>query len=174
MTDIILTKEQFSRLPYRDTEINRAKSYGEIIGLLEGHGIRDYQFTKYQGTDVLAFPVKVRRGEVDYSLMVKLTVPRLMYYKAKGRGKPDLTYLEKESWRIFWWFLKSKLEAIEFGISDEVREFMANISHALPDGREVNLGEMVLGNMDRLDKLALPGPSEWRRVVEAEAKEGSR
>lgn len=79
---------------------------------------------------------------------------------------PPCTHLAVSGAR---WF-KDKLEAIEFGISDEVREFMYNIAHALPDGREVSLGEMITENLQQLDKLALPDQST-RRVVDAEVLE---
>jgi len=170
MSEIILTKEQYNRLPYKTTTISKGKTYGEIIGLLEIHGIKDYQFTRYQGTDQLAFPLIIQRKDVEKRFLVKLTVPRLMYLKrvGKGRNAPKrLTYLENVSWRIFWWHLKSKLEAIEFGISDEVKEFMYHIHYELTDGREVSLGELLIDNADQLAKLSA---LEDMRVVEADYK----
>ncbi len=167
MTEIELTKAQYNSLPYKATTIERGKTFGAIIGLLETHGIQDYQWTKYQGTDQLAFPLKVERKGMEQKFLVKLTVPKLMYPKKKGRyGPTTLTYLENVSWRIFWWHLKSKLEAIEYGISDEVKEFMYNIHYSLPDGREVSLGETLLENADNLDKLyAL----EDKRIIKVES-----
>jgi len=166
MNEVFLTDEQYGRLPYKSTTISRAKTYGEIIGLLEGHGIKDYQWTRFQENDQLAFPLKIKRPDVELGFMVKLNVPRLMYPMKLGKGRnapKKVTYLENISWRIFWWHLKSKLEAIEYGISDEIKEFMYNINYALPDGREVNLGELVMENASQLDKLAA---LEDRRVVE--------
>jgi len=160
VTEIYLTKEQWARLPYKNTAITRARTYGDIIGLLEGHGIKDYRWTRYQGQDVLEFPLVVKRGDVERGFMVRLTVPKLYYTKKMGRAKnapKKQVYLENVSWRIFWWYLKSKLEAIQYGISDEIREFMYNITYALPDGQQVTLGEAVLEHMDRLGRLeALP------------------
>lgn len=173
MTEIFLTDEQWKRLPYKSTTIIRGKTFGEIIGLLESHGISDYQWTKYQGTDQLAFPLKINRDDVEQSFMVKLTVPKLYYPKRVGRGRSapkTMTYLENVSWRIFWWHLKSKLEAIEYGISDEVQEFMYHINYALPDGTEVNLGRALIENVENLNKLtALPEPE--RKIVESKSKE---
>lgn len=171
MSEIFLTDEQYARIPYKGTEVSKGKTLGQIIGLLEDHGITDYQWTKLQGMDQLAFPLKIRRADVDVGFLVKLTVPRLMYSLRVGRsryGPKTMTYLENVSWRVFWWHLKSKLEAIEYGISDEAREFMYNIHYALPDGREVGLGEMILDNVQQLDKL---GALEDRRIVKAEIKE---
>jgi hypothetical protein len=173
MSSITLTTEQYNRLPYKGSEITRGKSYGEIIGLLEQHGITAYQFTKnLEGVDVLAFPLKIKHRDREVSFMVKLTVPRLQYPVKRGRGYnavTTMTYLEKESWRVFWWYLKSKLEAIEFGISDEVREFLPDIYHKLPSGEEVSLSDLIKDNAARLDKLALPDKSASEpRSVEAE------
>ncbi len=173
MSEIYLTEKQWSRLPYKTTKIDRNRTYLEIIKLLETHGISDYQWTRYQGMDRLAFPIKIERQDVDQGFMVKLTVPRLMYNKRKTGGayaKKTMTYLEKESWRIFWWYLKSKLEAIEFGISDTVREFMYNINYALPDGTEINLGRTLIENVENLNKLtALPDPD--RKIIETTIEE---
>jgi len=170
MSEIYLTDEQWKRLPYKTTTISKGKTYGEIIGLLETHGISDYQWTRLQGTDQLAFPIKIMRQDIEQSFLVKLTVPKLFYPKRHGRGRnapKTMTYLENVSWRIFWWHFKSKLEAIEFGISDEVREFMYNINYALPDGTEVNLGQVLVENVENLSKLAA---LEDRTRVEADYK----
>lgn len=169
-SEIYLTDEQWKRLPYKTTIISKGKTYGEIIGLLETHGISDYQWTRLQGTDQLAFPINIKRQDIEQSFLVKLTVPRLFYPKRHGRGRSapkTMTYLENVSWRVFWWHFKSKLEAIEFGISDEVREFMYNINYALPDGTEVNLGQVLVDNVENLSKIAA---LEDRTSVEAEYK----
>lgn len=169
-SEIYLTDEQWKRLPYKSTTIIKGKTYGEIIGLLETHGISDYQWTRYQGKDQLAFPINIKRQDIEQGFLVKLTVPKLFYPKRIGRGRnapKKMIYLENVSWRIFWWHLKSKLEAIEFGISDEVREFMYNINYALPDGTEVNLGQTLIDNVENLSKLAA---LEDRTKVKADYK----
>ncbi len=157
MSEITLTKEQYMKLPYRTSTVSQGRTYGEIIGLLRDHGIKDYQFTTLGGVDVLAFPLKVSHQGKETTFTVKLTVPKLMYMMPKGKGRyspKTITYLEKESWRIFWWYLKSKLEAIECGISDEVHEFMYNINQLLPDGSEMSLGDLIMAKADGLSKLA--------------------
>ncbi len=159
MSEIVLTDEQYKSLPYAHTTIPRSKTYGEIIGLLEAHHIPDYQFTKVQGREVLSFPIRVKRRDVEQGFVVKMTVPKLLYPVSKGRyGPKTMTYLENVSWRVFWWHIKSKLEAIEYGISDELREFMYNITYSLTDQegqkKEVTLGEEVLDNLEQLPKLS--------------------
>ena len=172
MTEIQLSKKQYDRLPYKTTKIIKGKTYGEIIGLLETHGIQDYQWTRLEGTDQLAFPLTVERRGMEKRFLVKLTVPKLMYPKKTGRyGPTTLTYLENVSWRIFWWHLKSKLEAIEFGISDEVKEFMYNIHFSLPDGTEVSLGEALIENAEQLAKLSALEDKSKPIQVEANFRE---
>jgi hypothetical protein len=173
MTVVNLTKEQYDRLPYKSTTVTKGRTYGEVIGLLEDYGIEDYRWTKWKGTDMLEFPLTVTRNDVEYPFMVKLTVPRLFYpKKAKGDRRRDApktnTYLEKTSWRIFHWYLKSRLEAISYGISDEITEFMYHVNYALPDGTELKLGEAILDNVNNLSKLS---QLEDRREVDAEVVE---
>lgn len=169
MTEIELTKKQYDRLPYKTTTITKGRTYGEIIGMLETHGIKDYQFTKFEDSNQLAFPLTIHRKGIDQKFLVKLTVPRLMYLKRVGRGRTEktLTYLENVSWRIFWWHLKSKLEAIEYGISDEIKEFMYDIHYSLEDGSEVSLGQTLIDNAENLSKL---GALEDKREVIADYK----
>jgi len=160
MNDIILTDEQYKSLPYKGTSVPRAKTYGEIIGLLESHDIHDYQYLKVKGQEILSFPIIVKRRDVEQGFVVKLSVPKLFYPVKKGRSKyaeSTLTYLENESWRIFWWHLKSKLEAIEYGISTELKEFMYDITYSLTnehgEKQDVSIGETMFDNIQRLPEL---------------------
>lgn len=115
---------------------------------------------------------------MERNFVVKLTVPHLMYPVAVGKGRNAprrLTYLENVSWRVFWWFLKSKLEAVQYGISDEFREFMPNIIHLLPEDqegvrREMSLGDLILERADNLSRLSLEAPAEkvGLKVISAE------
>ena len=160
MTDIYLTDEQYKKLPYKGTVVPRSRTYGEIIGLLEAHNITDYQYLKVQGQEMFSFPITVKRHDVEQGFLIKMEVPKLYYEMTIGRGyhaKKTMKYLENESWRIFWWYLKSKLEAIEFGISDEFKEFLYNITYSLPDHqgqrRDILLGEELSNNLEQLPKL---------------------
>jgi hypothetical protein len=163
MSEIVLTDAQY--------EVSRARTYGEIIGLLEAHGITDYQYLKFEGREVLSFPITVKRADITQKFIVKMSVPRLMYAKRSvGGGKyarKTMTYLEKESWRVFWWYLKSKLNAVEYGISDDLREFMPTITYKITDAtgreKETSIGEEVLENLNQLPKLL---PAKDRAALE--------
>ena len=175
MKEIFLTEEQYKNLPYKTTIVTKGKSLGHVIGMLEDHGVVNYRWTKVDRVDLLEFPLKIEKNGVEYPFKVSMTVPRLMYpMKPKGsrsRSSPKtMTYLENISWRIFHWYLKSKLDAISYGISDVLEEFMYHVNHELPDGSSISLGEMIMDNVNNLDKItSLPDKSEEpRRVIEIE------
>jgi hypothetical protein len=166
----ILTDEQWKALKYKNTTVKKATTKGEITGLLETNNIENYSIGKINGVETVMFPIKVSRNGIDYALVIKVTVPRICYNTKKGKGryaKKEKVYYEDVSWRVTWWYLKSKLEAIEYGVSDMMTEFMFNAFHVLPDGREVKLSEVVANNLGNLDKVALPDNSQ-RKYVDAE------
>lgn len=174
MSEITLTKEQWNRLPYKNTTITKGRTYGDIIGMLEEHNINGYVFGKdpATGIDMLVFPIKFMYNDKEIGFTVKLNVPRLWYSipTRRGRNAPvKPTYLENVSWRMFYWFLEKKLQAIEYGISDEVREFMYNTNFKLPDNRgEKSVGQMLLENAEHLDRLSQLEDNSGRRIIEVE------
>jgi len=169
LVETVLTDDQWKSLKYKNTTVKKGATKGEIMGLLESSHIEDYSIGKVNGIETVMFPIKVSRNGIDYALMIKITVPRICYYVKKGKGRNATkikTYYEDVSWRVAWWYLKSKLEAVEYGVSDIMTEFMFNAFHVLPDGREVKLAEVVANNLGNLDKLALPDNTQ-RTYVDA-------
>jgi hypothetical protein len=144
LNEITLTKDQYEHLPYKDTKLTKDDTFGAIVGLLRKYGIKRYMMDGDE--DEFTFVLTVKHLDMERNFPVKISVPHLMYYKpvAPRSKKLTLTYLENESWRVAWWYLKAKLDAITYGISDGFKEFMPNIYHALPDGKEVMLSDIIL------------------------------
>jgi len=174
VSEVFLTEEQYKNLNYKTTTVTKGKTYGQIIGMLEDHGVTNYRWTKLDNIDLLEFPLKIEKNGVEYPFKVSMTVPRLMYpMKPKGsrsRNAPKtMTYLEMVSWRIFHWYLKTKLDAISYGITDVLEEFMYHVNYALPNGTSISLGEMIMDNVNNLDKISsLEHKEPERRFVEVE------
>jgi len=180
MKEITLTKEQYDQLPYKDTKLTKDDTFGQIVGLLRRHGIRKYFMD--EESDAFSFILTVKYKDLEKSFPVKFTVPHLLYMRkvnpqSRAKNPPmQLTYLENESWRVAWWYLKAKLDAITYGISDDFREFMPNIYHVLPDKTEVNLSDIILSAKKLNDFVQLEDNSEdskppaesTRREVDAE------
>jgi hypothetical protein len=176
MKEITLTKEQYEHLPYKNTKLNKDDSFGDIVGLLRKHGIRKYFMDEDE--EAFSFILTVKYRDMERQFPVKVTVPHLLYPKkvnSRSKNSPEkLTYLENESWRVAWWYLKAKLDAIMYGISDDFREFMPNIYHVLPDKTEVNLSDIIL-NAKKLndfiqieDQTEPTPPEDKRREIDAE------
>lgn len=169
LVETVLTDDQWKALKYKNTTVKKATTKGEITGLLESNNVENYSIGKVEGVETVMFPIKVSRNSIDYALMIKVTVPRICYFTKKGKGRNATRvkiYYEDVSWRVAFWYLKSKFEAIEYGVSDIMTEFMFNAFHVLPDGREVKLAEVVANNLGNLDKIALPDNSQ-RTYVDA-------
>lgn len=170
--EIILTKELYDKLPYKKSTLSKDDTFGDIIGLLRRHGIKKYFMD--EETETLSFQLLVKMRDMERSFLVKLQVPHLMYPKPTRKGSryspKTNTYLEKESWRMLWWYLKCKLESVEYGIGDDLREFLPNIFYGLP-GKEpnINLADAILENADQIARMKqLPDEREKPQVIDAE------
>jgi hypothetical protein len=174
LKEIILTKEQYDHLPYKDTKLTKDDSFGDIVGLLRRHGIRKYFMDEDE--EAFSFILTVKFKDMEKQFPVKVTVPHLMYLKrvdprSRAKDPPmQMTYLENESWRVAWWYLKAKLDAITYGISDDFREFMPNIYHVLPDKTEVNLSDIILSANKLNDFIQLEDNSEESKPTEEQSR----
>jgi len=54
------------------------------------------------------------------------------------------TYNYEQSMRLFYWYIKSKLEAVAYGVKTFEKEFLDDLIYRLPDGRDVKVGDMIL------------------------------
>lgn len=175
MREIILSQDDYDTLPCKGSKLTKDDTIGDIIGLLRKRGIKKYAMDDEEETIGFEYKVKLPDMEQPMSLFVKLTVPHLKRYarvnpRNTSRNSPtELVYLENESWRILWWYLKNKLDAIRFGIVDDLPEFMGNVYYKLPDGREVNLADAIIANADSIAKTAQLTDESKKPVVDAEA-----
>lgn len=103
------------RKPYSETKINWAVTQGHIQGMLEKFGVDGIQWTSGRIEDEfilrLAFIHESESGKL--SCQIDVPIPR-----EKDRNR--LT-------RMLYWFLKSKLEAVEAGFRDFEEEFLPYI-----------------------------------------------
>ena len=111
------------RQPYQDTEVNWLKSQGEIGALLEKYGIKDFQFSSISTQRVLVLqfvhPTKGKDG-VTVQVPVRITIPNV-----RGDNRNQM-------FRLLFYWLKSKFEALNFGLVEFEEEFFAHL--VVPDG----------------------------------------
>lgn len=99
--------------PYANTKVHFAKSQGEIVELLDKYGIQDVRFTSMgsAGQLVLEFtcPVEIQKEWVPAS--VRIVIPGIT---DKNRNQLH---------RALFYYLKSKMEALNFEFVEFVKEF---------------------------------------------------
>jgi len=119
---------------YNNTSVNWAKSQAHIMKLLEDRGIEDIRFTS------LSYNTMARAG---FEMMEDTYAIVLEFFKttevADGVGGkipikiiiPNLSKDERkknQAYRIFFWYLKTKFEAVDTGLVEFEQEFMPHIA----------------------------------------------
>ncbi len=103
---------------YKSTQIHWGKSQANIWKLLSKHGVKDVRFTmlESQGSIICEFNYC---GEVDgkpntFGVRIQVPIPQ-------GR---DSERLKNQAHRALFYYLKSKFEAMSFGLVEFVKEFL--------------------------------------------------
>lgn len=176
---------QISRkIPYLDTEISASQSRIDIENILNEMGIKDTRWTHIQGETILEFVWHFEEKGVKKSVAFKLKPPMI---QIRGRSKKSTGYqgrvtwsgplvwkrAENAEWRLLWWWLKSKLEAVRFGLESMEQALMSQVMVSLPNGRQTTIGE-ILSEAIKTDSLAalkaLPGTVDIVPVAEQNHK----
>ncbi len=117
--------------PYRDTEVSVDKSQAEVRSLLKRYDVEDTQFT-------------TRRGGLFTLVYAKpQALGHLNVYRHEVQALTDDPRGERQAMRMMYWWMKAKLETIEFGIADFETEFLPYQLIAGDEG-EVTLAEKIL------------------------------
>ncbi len=153
-------------IPYAGTEVAPEKTQAEIQKMLYAFGAIGVQWTDIPPNMELKFVFSDEKGR-PFTIRVRpamLTVRK----KSEGRRGSVQTQVDKAaSLRLLYWWLKSKLEAISYGLVTFEEEFLANIAGKLPSGVEVTIGDLLIPKLAALDNMtdlvkALPEPKRVR------------
>lgn len=152
------------------TSISVDKSMSEIDRLLTGHGVRENRYTHLRPQRVGA-PGADGEGILVYEFVwpergpqqrrgVRISVPYREEVGPKG-GRSGVT--AEQAGRALFWHMKSKFDAIAFGIETFDVAFMPYLRTSLPDGSTLAehpelIGEIVSKPHDVGSLLALPAP----------------
>lgn len=157
--------------PYRDTEVPYTRTKGEIELLLKSYGVKGVRWTSQEGQDdVLEFLAEVNVRGVKKIITISASPPHIIIQKKlAGRGLVN-TEDPNQEYRLMFYWIKAKIEAITWGLSTVEKEFLSQITTALPDGRTMKVGDVVedLIAEDRLPSLPYfgepsPPPSHAKR-----------
>lgn len=159
--------------PYKTTTVPWERTKGQIEKLLNDYGVEGTQWTNYKGKEDLKFIVNAEVQGVYRELMIQVEPPQMFIRKRVPRQGMVKMENKNQAYRLLYYWIKSKLEAVMWGLSTIEKEFLSQVTVALPDGTTTvgAIMERYIAN----DKLAaLPAPpkkEETPKMVEAEIVE---
>ncbi len=165
--------------PYANTGVSVEKSKEDINNLLRKYSIHGASWTELwdEGVIEVRFPIEFEFKGIRKGTMVSLRPPMFesthrSYDKKYGSQMvkaPDL----KAGMRCLYFYVKTKLEAVQYGLTSIEKEFMSEIILKLPDGKEKSLGEVmteriVTGDLSQLALEVKPPRQVSGNVIEAQ------
>ena len=154
--------------PYRDTKVPYERTKAQIERLLSDYGVEGIQWTTYRGDEDLKFIVSAEVKGVKRELMIQVKPPQMFVRRrVRGRGLVK-TQNRNQAYRLLFYWIKSKLEAVVWGLSTIEKEFLSQVTVALPDG-STTVGEIMQGYIAKDALRALPTPEPDRKKIEVEA-----
>ena len=159
--------------PYMDTTVPYERTKAEIEILLKSYGIKNIRWTTLEGQDdTLEFIIEAQVQDVKKQLGVAVKPPHIIL-KKKLHGKlVDAENINQEYRLLFHW-IKSKIEAVVWGLSTIEKEFLSEVLMKLPNGQQSTVGDVVINLMSKDTLQSLPFYTSRqseppRRVIELE------
>lgn len=167
--------------PYKDTKVPLERTKAEIEILLKMYGVKGIRWTTLEGQDdTLEFLVEstVRGVKKQFAIAVKPPmIPIKKRVRTSGGWKNAETRNPNQEYRLLFYWIKSKIEAITWGLTTVEQEFLSQITTSLPDGRVTSIGEIVADLMvnDNLNALPYFGdksppkrPTDKSKIIDVE------
>ncbi len=127
-----------SRSAYEETNVSVERSQAQIRKLLQKFGVERMRYTSLPSEALLEF-VRVDKGKpTPYRIVIR---PKLKGWSRSVDKELDLA--ERQVWRVVYWWLKAKLEAIEFGLLEFEREMLPFMLISVSQGRSATVGDVL-------------------------------
>lgn len=143
-------------LPYANTKASPEKTKAQISELLKRYGIQDIQWTSYRGEELLQFIHRLdspKGAEIRFEIKPPVITARRRTWNVKeGHYQIINAPMWAQAWRLVYWYLETKLKAIEYGLATVEREFMSRV---MIPATNVTLGDAFEKPIIE-GKLALP------------------
>lgn len=106
---------------YKQTQVNWGKSQAQITKLLNQQGIQDVRFTFLQTQNTLIcefnYPTKIENKAVNIAVRILLPIPD---WESSEKARNQIH-------RALFYYLKTKFEALNFGLVEFIQEFMPHL-----------------------------------------------
>lgn len=119
---------------YKDTSVNWSRSQAEITNLLEKEGVRDVGFSNISWESaekgglvmkkntyaimIQFFRITTLEGGASGKIPVRIIVPNIPTDDDRARN---------QLYRLLYWYIKSKFEAVKSGLVDFEQEFLPHL-----------------------------------------------
>ena len=151
--------------PYIDTQVPYERTKAEIEILLKSYGVKGIRWTSLEGQDdVLEFIIEAEVQCVKKQLGIAVKPPHI-YIKKKLHGQLVNSENINQEYRLLFHWIKSKIEAVVWGLSTIEKEFLSEVRLRLPDGRETTVGEVVIDLMGHNNLNSLPFFEPKRKIA---------
>ena len=137
-------------MPYEDSKVTVEKSQRDIKSLLARFDVQATRFTSYPAYTVLEF---VRGTEAGTRTSYRITIQPKLGEKP-GLSTSAWDRAERQVWRVVYWWLKAKVEAIEFGLVEFEQDFLPYMLLQGADGRSRTMTEITFDHL--AGRIAVP------------------
>ena len=147
---------KLTKPPYADTRVDAEKTQQEITQLLRKYGVSqinwqiDYDMEQVQ----LDFVIEYMKQEDQTIHRIAVRVKPPMFAAVRRTWDPKLGKYRKQelanwaqSMRLLFHWIKTKLEAVSFGLNSVEKEFLSDIITTLPDGSKMTVWDMISRQM---------------------------
>lgn len=138
---------------YRNTTVNWGKTQADIMKMLNKRGINDIQFTNISRETMARNGLEMKPN--TYAIVLVFQKPERMPDGTTGNIPvriliPNIRQDDNRSlnqfYRLLFWYLKSKFEAIDTGLVEFAEEFMAHLQITSSKGFVGRLWDNFKGN----------------------------
>ncbi len=127
-----------SHIAYAETPVSVETSQAQIRKLLQKFQVGAVRFTSFPSSALLEFVREEKGRSVPYRISIR---PKLKE-RSRTAGK-ELDRAERQVWRVVYWWLKAKLEAIEFGLLEFEREMLPFMLISDSQGHTATVGDVL-------------------------------
>lgn len=152
--------------PFGNTAIDPEKSRMEIDRLLQDFGAEAVQWTtdwknsRVNLKFILETEINGVKKKVGVDINPAIFASEHRSYNPKlGKSEKVVAPNWAQSMRLLYWWLKSKLEAVAYGMVSAEQEFLSQVMTQLPTGERGTVGQLYIKDLAE-GKLLLPENSQ--------------
>jgi len=157
--------------PYSNTKVPFEKTKAKLEKLLRSYGVKKVVWANNDNEEILLFEAFTKIKGVQRGITIQIKTPHIPLTK-RQYGRLVHTENKNQEWRLVFHWVKSKIEAVMWGLSTIEREFLSEVSLKLPDGSVTTIGERIEEVYETIQSPSLEyHPTPNAKVIDVEVVE---